>query len=493
MLVDFRNWTEGLYSDTSIHNVPSGLGQQKAGLYVMDNVITTYKIGSILKRPGYEQVGDTLEAGNSITGLHNFRQSSTVQKMLATVNDSTDDDTQLFYSTGGAWTEITAAETAWVNKANINVEMEDFDGYCYLVGWGSTDGFISPRTLTGTTLGTTNTTSMPNAKFISRYRDRLYIANTDISGTATPFRVYYSTVPSSGTITWSTSTQFFDVDYSEAATGMKSNWDRLFIFTEYSAYMVTNPPIERKKVWDVGCSSHRSICNAGEYMIWANRDGVWMSKNGSNPINIAGRVLDFIRFSNMTNSFAAVVDEEYHLYIGSVTVNGISYSNCTLIFDIASMTWRLHEYYDSLSSFGKFYSSGQDYLFMGATDGEVHELGKYTNATLKTSDDGQPIHSWFQTGAIDFGTPAENKTLNKMFAYGDRSQGLQLYARVVDENNQGTTEWKTLGEMTAYINEFSIVPNSGNFIQIEGVENGSNPYWSLFGLTFDVDVDGAFK
>ena len=493
MLIDFRNWTEGLYTDVSIHNVPSGAKGSPAGLFVMDNVITTYRVGSILKRPGYSIIGSALETGKSITGLHNFRQSATTQKMLATVNDGTDDDTQLFYSTGGAWSEIAAGETAWANKANINVEMADFDGYCYIVGYGSTDGFIAPRTLTGTTLGTTNTTDMPNAKYITRYRDRLYIANTDISGTPTRFRLYYSSVPSSGTITWNTSTQFLDVDYSEDIKGIAENWDRLFVFTEYSAYMVTNPPIEKKKVWDVGCSSHRSIKNSGQYMLWANRDGVFMSKNGSDPVNISGRVADFIRFSNMTTCFAEIVDEEYHLYIGSVTVNGVSYSNCSLVFNIPTMTWRVHEYYDSMSIFGKFYSSGQDFLWMGTTTGSVHQLGKYTDATLKTSDNGQPIHSWFQTGAFDFGTPAEKKELKKLFAYSDRAQGLMLYGRVVNMNNQGSTEWRSLGELKEYINEFSINPESGNFLQIEGVENGTNPYWSFFGMTFDVNQDGGFN
>lgn len=492
MLLDIVNWSEGAYTDVSIHNVPSGIGGGTAGLFVQDNVVTTYKIGTLLKRCGYSQIGGTLEASNSITGLHNFRQTAAIQKMLATVNDATDDDTQLFYSTGGSWTEITTAETAWANKANINVEMEDFLGYCFIVGWGSTDGFLPPLSLTGTTTSTsTNITSMPSAKYVKRYRDRLFVANCDISATAYPFRVYYSDLPIAGAIAWTVATNFFDVDYSEAITGLGENWDRLMVFTEYSAYMVTGvSPLVKKKVWDIGCSNHRTIRNSGQYMIWANRDGVWMSAGGADPVNVSGRVKDFIDFSNMTNAFAEVVDEEYHIYLGSVTVNGVTYSNLTLILNIPSMTWRWHEYFDGFSIFGKFYSAGQDFLYMGATDGEVHQLGKYTDTTLVNTDDGQPIHSWFQTGAISFGTPAERKEIKKMFAYADKAQGLFLKARIVDANNQGVTEFKPLGELTKYINEFQVNPDKGNFIQIEGVENGSLEYWSLFGLTFDVNLDG---
>ena len=485
------NFSEGLYSDTSIHNVPSGLSQgQGGGLYVQSNVVTSYKIGIPTKRCGYALLGDVLQASKSITGLFNYRESSVVQTLLATINDATDDDTQLFALSGGTWSEITAAETAWANKANINVEMEHFLGECFFVGHGTTDGFISPRNyrLSTDTFGTNNTTGMPSAKFIKRYRDRLYIANTFIGGTATPFRMYYSTVPSSGAITWDTTNNYIDVDYNEAITGIGSNWDKMVLFTEYSAFFFTNPPIIKKLAWDVGCSNHRTIRNIGQYMIWTSMDGVHMSQGGGYPVNISGRVKDFVQFVNTTNSFAEVVDEEYHLYIGAVTVNGISYANTTLIFNLATGTWRVHEYYDNMSVFAKYYINGQDFMMMGSTSGFVHQLGKYTDSTLVTTDNSQPIHSMFQTGALDFGHPSLKKMLNNLTVYSDRAQGLSLKARVIDANNQGVSHWQTLGELSSYITEFSIRPREGNFIQIEGVENGSNQYWSLLGMTYDVDV-----
>ena len=490
---DFLQFTEGAYSDVAIHLVPTGQRGSGAGgaLWSMSNVTTSYKLGTILKRPGYEQIGDALQANKAITGMHNFRQSASVQKMLATVNDSTDDDTQLFYSTGGAWTEIGQAETDWANKANINIEFADMADYCYMVGWGSTDGFVTPASLTGTTFSTsTNVTSMPNAKYIRRYRDRIYIGNTDIGGTATPFRVYYSTIPVSGAITWETDINFFDVDYSEEITGLGENWDRLMVFTEYSAYMVTGVnPLVRKKVWDVGCSNHRTIKNSGQYMIWANRDGVWLSQGGSFPKNVAGRVLDFVRFADPTTFFAEVVDEQYHLYVDAVTVNGISYTNCSIVLDIPTLTWHIHEYADDFEMMAKFYSSGEDQLWLGTDDGEVMRLGKYTDSTLLTDDDGSKIDSSFQTAAMDFGAPSSEKIWNKIFAYADRAMGLKLKARVVDANNQGVSQWRALGELSKYVNEFQVLTEPGHFLQLQGVESGSNKYWSFYGFTVDADVD----
>lgn len=481
----YNNFIEGLYADVSLLDIPEN------ALYVQDNCVTSYKLGAILKRPGYKKIGDTLESGKSITGLHNFRQTAAVQKELATINNTAGTNLTLKYNNAGTWTNI-ALGGAWDGFEDSIVEMEDFITYCFFVGYDSNDDvFLPVGSLTGTTFSTsTNVTDMPQAKYIKRYRDRLYIANCYESGAAQPYRVYFSSVPSAGAITWAPASDFIDVDYSEEITGLGVNWDRLVIFTEYSAYMYNQD--EKKKMWDVGCANHRTIRNQGPYMIWADMDNVWMS-TGAQPQAIGGRVVDFIRGSNMTNSFAEIVDEEYHLYLGSVTVNGISYSNCSIIFNIPTGTWRVHEYADTMSVYAKFYQSGQDYLHMGTTGGDVKELGKYTDSTLLTDDDGTAIHSWFMTGALDFGNPEVRKSLGKIFAYADRAQGLKLRARVIDRNSIGVSEFENLAELNKYITEVQCNPKDGNFLQIEGQENGSNPYWSLLGLTINVEADTTNK
>ena len=142
-------------------------------LVICDGINPSYKLGTLIKDSGYTKIGaGALEATKSILGLHNFRQSASVQKLLATCDNAAGTGTQLFYSTGGNWTEITAAEAAWVAEANRTIEMEDFIGYCFFVGYDFTGGgWTSSRSLTGVTFGTTNTTSMPNAKYIKRMEE----------------------------------------------------------------------------------------------------------------------------------------------------------------------------------------------------------------------------------------------------------------------------------------------------------------------------------
>ena len=485
----YTNWLGGYQSAST----PFTTGDNE--LVAGSNVDTTYKLGAILKALGYSQIGSTLEASKSILGLHNFRQSSTTQKMLATVDDSGSNDTQLFYSTGGAWTEITGAETAWANYAGINVEMEDFIGYCFFVGWGSTDGFLPVASLTGTTFSTsTNVTNMPTGKFIKRYRDRLYVANLNDGG-ALPYRVAISDLPSGATLGWTeyqADTGLIDVDYSEEITGLGENWDKLLIFTEYSTYAYNQD--EKKKVWDVGCSNHRTIKNSGASMFWANRDGVWES-TGGRPNNIAGKVIDFIKFTDMTGAFAEVVDEKYYLFVGTTTVNGISYTNTTLIYDIPTQTWLPPREFasDTPTIFAKFYSSGDDILYMGMADGEVMKQSKYTDTTPIYADDGNDLHAFFQTKAFDLGDPSVKKRIKNIVAYSDRNVGLKLKARILNNNVRAITPFKPLTDVKGYIGKYTVNPDRGHFIQFEGVETGQLPYWSFFGFSVDVEDDTKLK
>jgi len=452
-------------------------------LEVADNINVTYRLGAILKRLGYAQVGGALDA-KPITGLHNFRQSSSVQKILATCNNSAGTNLTLQWNNSGTWEDIVLS-SAWDGYEDATVEMEDFLGHCFFVGYDSTDGAWLPvASLTGTTFSTSaNVTSMPQAKYIKRYRDRLYIANC-YETSARPYRVYYSSVPTAGAITWTVATDFIDVDYSEAITGLGSNWDRLMIFTEYSAYMYDQST--KKNVWDVGCSNHRTIKNSGAYMMWANRDGVWVS-TGGRPENIAGKMMDFIKFGTPSDFFAEVIDEEYHLHVGDVTVDGVDYTNCSIIYNIPSSTWRWAEYSDQPTVFAFYNDSGDDRLYMGTQDGEVMNHSKYTDDTPVYSDDGADIQAYFKTKPFDFGIAEEYKSLRKMYAYANRAQGLQLKSLVLNKNSVGLLKPESLGQLNKYINEFSPSVKNGELLQIEGVEVGVNPYFSLYGFVMDID------
>lgn len=458
-------------------------------LIICNGINPIYKKGVLYKDLGYSQVGSTtLQTGKPVRSLHHFRQSSSVTKILATVDDATSDDTQLFYSTGGNSSEITGAETAWANKATMDVEMEDFISYCFLVGYSSTDGFLPSSSLTGTTFSTsTNVTNMPGAKYIKRYRDRIYIGNCDISGTAYPYRVYFSTVPSAGSITWTVATNFFDVDYSEQITGLTENWDRLIIFTEFSAYMYDQS--SKKKVWDVGCSGQRTIQNIGAYMIFANKDNIFVS-SGGRPEPIGNPILGFIKASNPSDWKTAVVDNEYHIYLGdSITVNGLTYSNVLATLNIDTNMWRWRELKDSVDSMCRYTTSGDDFLLLGCADSEIMIKSKYTDTTPIYADDGSPINAHFRTKAYDMGDPSVKKTIKKIVSYSEYGQGLMLRYRIFDKNREVLMPFESIGSLNKVVNNFEDFKNlEGNFIQFEGKERSSLQAFRFYGFSFEYEL-----
>jgi len=74
-----------------------------------------------------------------------------------------------------------------------------------------------------------------------------------------------------------------------------------------------------------------------------------------------------------------------------------------------------------------------------------------------------------------------------MYAYANRAQGLQLKSLVLNKNSVGLLKPEPLGQLNKYINEFSPSVKNGELLQIEGVEVGTNPYFSLYGFVMDID------
>lgn len=470
--------------------------------YSQNGVVTSYKLGAAMKDLGYQRVGNVAQSGKSITGLFDYSQTPTIQKTLITMNDSGDADTQLFYNNAGTWTEIGAAETAWSGFEDATVEMEMMLNYCFFVGTGdgATSSFLPVGSLVNTTFSTsTNVTDMPPSKYIKRYRDRLYVANSEISFIRYNYRTYFSSVPSGvglGTITWDQTTGFFDVDYAAGheITGLGQNWDLLIIFTKRNAFYYNQN--EKKHLWAVGCDNHRTIKNQGTYMLWANRDGVWLSQNAGEPQNIAGNVIDFIRNGNATTFFAEIVDEEYNLYVGTVTVNGVTYTNTLLTFNIPTASWRSRELAHNLTIMAKIDSSGDDRLYMGDTSGNVWNKSKYTDATTIHSDGdiagvaGSNIHGSFETRMDPMDDPRALKKIKAVTVYAEKGQNAHIQMKTVDNNTRGVMKYKPLGTLNKYINHFEGLDENFNLLQFQVVEYSTLPHFSVFAIEVEYEVIG---
>jgi len=490
-LIPYFNFVKGANYSIS----PFLIGQDQ--LSRLEGANVSYELGTIKKDLGYSLVDAQIQASKNITGYADFQQSNSVQRELATVNDSTDDDTQLFARTpAAAWVEVGAAETAWANFANINVEIEQFVGYAFFVGWGATDGFLPVGTLTGTTFSTaTNTSGMAQGKFIVRYRDRLYVLNAKKGGVEYPYRAYFSDIPTAGSVTWNADTlnlDFVDFDYGLEITGGGSNWDRLIVFTRKGMWLYDQT--SKKKVADFGCAAHRTIQNYGSYTTWCTGPDV-VTSTGGQPQSIGGEMIDFIRAGIPSTYYAKQVDKEYWLYIGNVTVKGISYTNTVLIYDYGTDSWRVRELYTAMKIFGVYFdaTTGDDRLRMGDGDGKVWTLSKYTDSTIAYGDaqavlgtSGQPITSVFEI-TIPIGGASFEKKVDNLYAYSSKAGGLLLKGRILDRNSRVLKPYEPIGQLLEFVNSFHAECDRGAILQIEGTESSNLEGFSFYGFEIDIN------
>lgn len=222
-------------------------------------------------------------------------------------------------------------------------------------------------------------------------------------------------------------------------------------------------------------------------MFWGDYDGVWVSTGGQ-PQNVSGDIASFYKAGDPRTYFAEIVDEQYFLYLGNVTVEGVSYSNLLAVFDISKSNWWFRELAQPITSLARYNESGRMRLYMGTAAGEVMYKGKYTDSTLLKSDNGADISSSFELAPFHLDTLDAYKKLNSIIAYADRPGGIKIYARVIDSTSRVATPYKPIGELTRYINVLDVEADDGVIIQIKGEETGQNAYWSFLGYVMDVQL-----
>lgn len=494
MKIPFFNFTKGENSNISPFLI------DPAQLWNQNGVNSSYRVGELLKDPGFSNVGLQLVSGKSVLGLHNFRQSlePLVEKELATIDNSTSTATKLFYKTdAGAWTEIPAAAAAWT-LAGVKVRMASFLGYCFMVGFNGSS-FITSASLTGTTFSTaTQVTNMPQAKYIFAYKSQLYLLNVKYGGVQYPYRVVNSGVPSAGSITWNPSTNYFDVgDLSEEIVGGAVNFNRLLIFTQENTYIYDGSSLDNP-AFHIGAQNSDVIASHGSYVIFANTDGVWITTGGQ-PQNISGEMQDFIFNSDPSVWKASpVVDEEWHLFLGDVSVNGIEYTNLTIVWSFKTSSWRKREYSLPITIFGKYNSpSTGKRLYFGDANGHVWNKSKYSDEIVIPADEwtgagtGKPISTFVEFAPFILNDYSSVNHTENIVAYALRAQGVTMKARVIDRNQRVLTDYKPVGQLKNFMNIFQVEMKQGTLVQFALSENSKLPYFSFYGFELDVDKAGA--
>ena len=356
-----------------------------------------------------------------------FQNSTGITRLIAGSNNST--GYTLEYRTTSTWTALTGG--TYTLRADAELSAVNYLDRLFIIGYDSVDSeFLAPARILGTVHTTdtgvdTNLTSMPSGKYLVKHNDLLYVLNAKVGSDEYPSRGYYCGDPVASAITWTTVTDFleFGQQDGDVITGGASSNDRLVVFKSNS--MWTWDESSRKKIASVGCDSYKSIQEVNGVLYWFNRDGLWRW-DWALPQFISSKVQPFIDAIDQTaldNIVSTRSGLEYRTFIGTVTVRGITYTNCWIVFDVRREKFYIRCTKTNALSATEYIESSEKRSYFGSNTGYVYKFAQYIDEV--NSDDDNDIDYFFITNTIDMKNPQMIKYVSKLHTYTLNSNWLK--------------------------------------------------------------------
>jgi len=429
------------YTNEPYYNFSAGVNQAVSRLLMANDEVSVIengeleKVGSIYKARGYEMRGSAVNANYDILGMINaYKSSDGTQKQIVIADDAAESDAYTYNPITDDWTahnlSLTSgakAEFASFLDGFFMVNFSDATRWNDLSAWSTS----------------TNVTNAPKAKYIQLYLDRLYTAYVVSGGSTYPSRVIYSDLPTTGSLTWNNSTNYFDVDTDngDVIKGLGVNASRLLIFKKDSLYRYDTNTLYQVP----GCPgtvSQRSVKNIQGYTLYLHDTGIW-SYNGTSAVLISRKIqelIDGINTAEAADSCATVIGDHYYLYVGDVSNSqtGFSVDKCLIDYNIAqnAFTWRslddtptvFMQYPDDRSAItyddsGITYNDGSTY-YNGLTSTEQRYYFGTDDGNVFHFNSGNTMNSVaipFRVETKDYylGYPSYWKVLQKVIVFTD--------------------------------------------------------------------------
>ena len=299
-------------------------------------------IGSATVRKGSTRLGDQ-KSGN-ILGLHYLVDTVTAGANTQTIMVN---GTVAYYLSGGTWTSKRTGLTAG-SKARFTTYLN----FAFMVNGADATAIWDGSGSSFATNG--NAASAPVGQYIENFRSRVWIAGNSTY----PSRLYYSSVPSSVTtpiITWDTSVttgQWIDISPSDgdSLTGLQRFRNVMIVFKTNRLYRVFDiGQTDPDPYYAVGTSSQESVLETKAGVFFHHASGFYQYNVYGIVQEISRPIWDIVRAipSSYYTSVAGWLeaDGDHVVWsVGTVTVNGITYTNLYVRYTISTMTWTHYTY-----------------------------------------------------------------------------------------------------------------------------------------------------
>lgn len=395
-------------------------------------------IGFPTRRNGYARIGSAAVNGtNPILGLiHHTPTTSANNQLVAFTNYTTVADS--YYLSGTTWTRKSLSFTA-----STKVRCVTFLDYLIAV-----NGVDNPKSWTGAAAdawGTTNLTSAPVGSFIETFRQQVYIGNTSTD------KIQWSSIPTGGVITWPASGNDFLCNPNDGSrlTGMKRYGNELLIGKGNFIYRFNGSSIDPDPVIKNGFASQESIAVTPD-TLWFFDGGAqgMFGYAGGYPTWISKAIDPFIKAipTSYHSSVSATSDNDHvEWFIGSVTINGLTFTNCSARYTISTQLWSIRTYANSFNVFAD-YDDGTSKLRVGGTT--VSDVVKMNtgNSDLGTGIDFRLETPWYIIG----NNPAVLFKLSQFSTFIENSSSVQVSFKTDIDNT-----WRNIGTCRSFVNTWS--------------------------------------
>lgn len=358
------------------------------------NVDFDEEIGSAVTRLGTGIVGSQLVSGMTVLGLHDFRDADgSNHALLATIN-----------AAGGATSVVYKVGTGTIRTgltASKKMRFVSFLDSVLMVNGADAEASYDGASVI-TTGGAFDLANIPSSNTVSlcmEWLDRVYVAGD----TAQPDRLYYSSTPSAGAISWTSGNGYVDIEPEDGGGGIKALGKvpgYLLVFKERSLKRWSFDSAFPETLIQIGTPSQESVVNAGglcAFFSASSKDarGFYIT-NGDRPVAISHdrirnikKWIDAIPQASEANIAGWGDAHSFWWSIGDVTVDGRTYNNVVVRWNRVLDQWSVRSYPSQFSVFSSYVTSGTNAVIAGDDNGQVIQLDK--DGTY-TDYNAQPIH-----------------------------------------------------------------------------------------------------
>lgn len=231
----------------------------------------------------------------------------------------------------------------------------------------------------------------------------------------------------------------------------------LLVFTQdyiYRIYGATSA--DSYPAYDVGTYSQESIVETKAGIFFHHSSGIYQFDYGSQPVEVSRRIIDFIKAipRSYYENIKGVYDgfDTVQWYVGSVTVEGVVFSNCVLRYTISTQVWTIYDYTGNNVTAMILYDDGTTLTHLMGTD-----AGLVGSIDTGNTDFGEPFYFEMIDRWRSFTDMyCETKALDGINVYSENAAGANISYQV---QKSGPNEWNPLATVDERNN--SLFPTNG--------------------------------